>query len=75
MVQSRASRSFVQAETPQLTQLQRHGRSEARNAALIDAGADLRINTQAKVGLYGYWGQQANTAHENGLRGTLTWMF
>ena len=32
----------------------------ARNAALIDAGADLRINTQAKVGLY-YWGQQANT--------------
>ena len=46
----------------------------ARNAALIDAGADLRINTQAKVGLY-YWGQQANTAHENGLRGTVTWMF
>jgi subtilase-type serine protease len=46
----------------------------ARNAALIDAGADLRINAQAKLGLY-YWGQQANTAHENGLRGTLTWMF
>jgi outer membrane autotransporter protein len=46
----------------------------ARNAALIDAGADLRINPQAKVGLY-YWGQHANTAHENGLRGTLTWMF
>ena len=46
----------------------------ARNAALIDAGADLRINPQAKVGLY-YWGQQANTAHENGLRGTVTWMF
>ncbi len=46
----------------------------ARNAALIDAGADLRINAQAKLGLY-YWGQQANTAHENGLRGTMTWMF
>ena len=46
----------------------------ARNAALIDAGADLRINPQAKIGLY-YWGQQANTAHENGLRGTVTWMF
>ncbi len=46
----------------------------ARNAALIDAGADLRINPQAKVGLY-YWGEHASTAHENGLRGTLTWMF
>ncbi|MBV9239567.1 MAG: autotransporter domain-containing protein, partial [Xanthobacteraceae bacterium] len=46
----------------------------ARNAALIDVGADLRINPQAKVGLY-YWGQQASTAHENGLRGTLTSMF
>jgi outer membrane autotransporter protein len=46
----------------------------ARNAALIDAGADLRISPQAKVGLY-YWGQQASTAHENGLRGTVTWMF
>jgi outer membrane autotransporter protein len=46
----------------------------ARNAALIDAGADLRISPQAKVGFY-YWGQQANTAHENGLRGTMTWMF
>jgi outer membrane autotransporter protein len=46
----------------------------ARNAALIDTGADLRINPQAKVGLY-YWGQQARTAHENGLRGTVTWMF
>ena len=46
----------------------------ARNAALIDVGADLRISPQAKVGLY-YWGQQANTAHENGLRGTVTWMF
>jgi outer membrane autotransporter protein len=46
----------------------------ARNAALIDAGADLRINPQAKVGLY-YWGQQANTAHENGMRGTVTWVF
>jgi subtilase-type serine protease len=46
----------------------------ARNAALMDTGADLRINPQAKVGLY-YWGQQARTAHENGLRGTVTWMF
>ena len=46
----------------------------ARNAALVDAGADLRINPQAKIGLY-YWGEHASTAHENGLRGTLTWMF
>jgi outer membrane autotransporter protein len=46
----------------------------ARNAALIDAGADLRINPQAKLGLY-YWGEHASTAHENGLRGTLSWLF
>jgi hypothetical protein len=39
----------------------------ACNAALIDAGADQRINPQAKVGLC-YWGQQASTAHANGLR-------
>jgi hypothetical protein len=32
------------------------------------------INPQAKLGLY-YWGQHANNAHENGLRGTTTLMF
>ena len=46
----------------------------ARNSALIDAGADLRISPQAKIGLY-YTGQHANTAHENALRGNVTWYF
>jgi outer membrane autotransporter protein len=46
----------------------------ARNSALIDAGADLRINPQAKIGLY-YSGQHANSAHENAVRGTIAWNF
>jgi outer membrane autotransporter protein len=46
----------------------------ARNSALIDVGADLRINPQAKIGLY-YSGQHANSAHENAVRGTIAWNF
>jgi hypothetical protein len=43
------------------------GVSLTRNAAPINAGADLRINQPAKVGLY-YWGEHTNTARERPAR-------
>ncbi len=68
------SRGFAGVRRNAGLELQCNWRATARNAALIDAGADLRIKPQAKIGLC-YWGQHVSTAQDNGLRGTLTWMF
>jgi outer membrane autotransporter protein len=46
----------------------------ARDAALVEAGTDLRINPQATIGIL-YSGQIANTAHDHSLKGNFTWRF
>jgi outer membrane autotransporter protein len=46
----------------------------ARDAALVDAGFDLRISPQAKVGL-SYAGELASTARDNAVKGNFTWNF
>ena len=46
----------------------------ARDAALIEAGGDLQLTTQAKVGV-SYAGQLANSAHDHSVKGNFTWRF
>ncbi|SFV34389.1 autotransporter outer membrane beta-barrel domain-containing protein [Hyphomicrobium facile] len=46
----------------------------ARNAALIDAGADLRISTDAKIGV-SYTGQLAKDARDNAIAGNVRLKF
>jgi outer membrane autotransporter protein len=46
----------------------------ARDAALVETGADLRISPQATVGVL-YSGQIANTAQDHSLKGNFTWRF
>ncbi len=46
----------------------------ARDAALIDAGFDLRISPQAKLGLF-YSGELAATARDHAVKGNFTWNF
>jgi outer membrane autotransporter protein len=46
----------------------------ARDAALIEAGGDLQLTTQAKVGV-SYSGHLANSAHDHSVKGNFTWRF
>src|SRR5215813_6226637 len=46
----------------------------ARDAALIEAGGDLQLTAQAKIGV-SYAGQLANTAHDHSVKGNFTWRF
>jgi outer membrane autotransporter protein len=46
----------------------------ARDAALAEAGLDLQITAQAKVGIY-YAGQLANSARDNAVKGNFSWRF
>ena len=46
----------------------------AKNAALIDAGVDLRISSRARLGL-SYFGQLSEDAQESAVRGNFTWSF
>jgi outer membrane autotransporter protein len=46
----------------------------ARDAALIEAGGDLQLSAQAKVGV-SYAGQLANSAHDHSVKGNFTWRF
>ena len=46
----------------------------AENAALVEIGADLQINEQARVGL-SYVGQFADNVTTNALQANLTWRF
>jgi outer membrane autotransporter protein len=46
----------------------------ARDAALVEAGLDLQITVQARVGV-SYAGQLASSAHDNAVKGNFTWKF
>jgi outer membrane autotransporter protein len=46
----------------------------ARDAALVEAGADLQLTLQAKVGL-AYTGQLADGTHDHSVKGNFTWRF
>jgi len=46
----------------------------ARDAALVEAGGDLLLTAQAKIGV-SYAGQLANSAHDHSVRGNFTWRF
>ena len=46
----------------------------ARNAALIEAGAELRISPQAKIGLF-YSAQLADSVRDNAVKGNFVWSF
>jgi outer membrane autotransporter protein len=46
----------------------------ARNAALIEAGGDLQLTAQAKVGV-SYAGQLATSVHDHSVKGNFTWRF
>jgi outer membrane autotransporter protein len=46
----------------------------ARNAALVEAGCDLQLTAQAKIGV-SYAGQLANRAHDHSVKGNFTWRF
>jgi outer membrane autotransporter protein len=46
----------------------------ARDAALIEAGGDLQLTAQAKIGV-SYAGQLANSAHDHSVKGNFTWRF
>jgi outer membrane autotransporter protein len=46
----------------------------ARDAAIVDAGLDLRVAPQATVGLF-YLGQLAASAQDHSVRGSFTWRF
>jgi outer membrane autotransporter protein len=51
-----------------------YGAPIARDAALVEAGTDLRVNPQATIGVL-YSGQIANTAQDHSLKGNFTWRF
>ena len=46
----------------------------ARDAALVEAGADLQITSQAKIGL-SYAGQLADSIQDHSVKGNFTWRF
>jgi outer membrane autotransporter protein len=46
----------------------------AREAALVEAGADLQITSQAKIGL-SYAGQLAHSIQDHSVKGNFTWRF
>jgi outer membrane autotransporter protein len=46
----------------------------ARDAALVDAGFDLRVSASAKLGL-SYSGELARNARDNAVKGNFTWTF
>src|SRR6516162_6042443 len=46
----------------------------ARDAALVEAGGDLLLTAQAKIGV-SYAGQLANRAHDHSVKGNFTWRF
>jgi outer membrane autotransporter protein len=46
----------------------------ARDAALIEAGGDLQLSTQTKVGIF-YVGQLATNAQDHSVKGNFTWRF
>jgi outer membrane autotransporter protein len=46
----------------------------ARDAALVEAGADLQLSAQTKIGAF-YAGQLATTARDHSVKGNFTWRF
>jgi outer membrane autotransporter protein len=46
----------------------------ARDAALIEAGGDLQLSAQTKVGIF-YAGQLATNAQDHSVKGNFTWRF
>jgi outer membrane autotransporter protein len=46
----------------------------ARDAALIEAGTDLQLSVQTKVGIF-YAGQLATNAQDHSVKGNFTWRF
>jgi outer membrane autotransporter protein len=46
----------------------------ARDAALVEAGGDLHLSAQTKVGIF-YAGQLATSAHDHSVKGNFTWRF
>ena len=46
----------------------------ARDEALVEAGFDVRVRPQTTIALY-YFGQLANNAHDNSVKGNFTWKF
>ncbi len=46
----------------------------ARDEALVEAGFDVRVRPQATIGI-AYFGQLANSAHDNSVKGNFTWRF
>jgi len=46
----------------------------ARDAALVEAGGDLQLTAQAKVGI-AYTGQLANSVHDRSVKGNFIWQF
>jgi len=46
----------------------------ARDAALVEAGGDLQLTVQTKVGL-AYVGQLASTAQDHSVKANFSWRF
>jgi fibronectin-binding autotransporter adhesin len=46
----------------------------ARDAALVEAGGDLQLSAQTKVGVF-YAGQLATNARDHSVKGNFTWRF
>jgi fibronectin-binding autotransporter adhesin len=46
----------------------------ARDAALVEAGADVRLTPHATIGI-SYVGQHASSAQDNSAKGNFTWKF
>ena len=46
----------------------------ARDAALVEAGGDLHLSLQTKLGLF-YVGQLAANAQDHSVKGNFTWRF
>jgi outer membrane autotransporter protein len=46
----------------------------ARDAALVEAGGDLQLSAQTKVGIF-YAGQLATNAQDHSVKGNFTWRF
>jgi outer membrane autotransporter protein len=46
----------------------------ARDAALIEAGGDLQLSAQTKIGIF-YVGQLATNAQDHSIKGNFTWRF
>ena len=46
----------------------------ARDAALVEAGGDLQLGPQTKVGI-SYFGQLANNARDHSVKANFSWQF